>query len=75
LEKGNQAMNCKICSTDAQTLTTWNGGQPEQGKLVIYSVWQCEEGHHFYTKSKWDGLRYKTEFVDPNDMQFFRNLL
>ena len=68
-------MNCKICSTHAKTLTIWNDEQPEHRKPVIYSVWQCAEGHHFYTQSKWDGLRYKTEFVDPNDMQFFKNLL
>ena len=68
-------MNCKICSINAQTLTTWSGNQPERGKLIIYSVWQCEQGHLFYTQCKWDGLRYKTEFVDPNDMQFFKSLL
>ena len=74
-EEGNAAMNCQICSINAQTVTTWNGKQPEHGKLVIYSVWECEQGHHFYTQSKWDGLRYKTEFVNPQDMQFFKTLL
>lgn len=68
-------MNCQICSTNAQTLTTWNSGHAERGKAIIYSVWQCEQGHHFYTQSKWAGLRYKTEFVDPKDMQFFKSLL
>jgi hypothetical protein len=68
-------MNCQICSTNAKTVTTWNSKQPDYRKPVIYSVWQCEEGHHFYTQSKWVGLRYKTEFVDPKDMQFFKNLL
>ena len=68
-------MNCQICSTNARTLTTWNGGKQEDRKPVIYSVWQCERGHHFYTQSKWEGKRYKTEFVDPRDIEFIKNLL
>jgi hypothetical protein len=68
-------MNCQICSTKAQTLTTWNGGNQETSRPVIYSVWECEQGHYFCTQSKWEGLRYKTEFVDPKDMQFFKSLL
>ena len=68
-------MNCKFCSTNAQTLTTWSGKQTEEGKPVIYAVWQCERGHHFYTQSKSEGVRPKTEFVELRDMHFVRPLL
>ena len=68
-------MNCNICSTNAQTVTTWNDSPPKNGKPNIYSVWLCENGHHFYTVSKWQGQHYKTDLVDPKDMQFIRHLL
>jgi hypothetical protein len=68
-------MNCKVCSAEAQTVTTWKNSQSEPHKPDIYSVWRCENGHHFYTLSKWDGLHYKTEFVDPKDMQYINSIL
>jgi len=75
LESSNEAMNCKICSTNAQTVTTWDDSNPNHRKPDIYSVWRCENGHHFYTISKWDGKHYKTDFVGPDDMQFIKYLL
>jgi len=68
-------MNCKICSTDAQTVTTWRNSNPEHRKPDVYSVWRCGNGHHFYTLSKWEGKRYKTDLVRPEDMQFIKYLL
>ena len=67
-------MKCKFCSTNAQTLTTWSGKEGKEGKPVIYAVWQCEQGHHFYTQSKSEGLRYVTEFVEPRNMHLMRPL-
>ena len=68
-------MNCKICSTDAQTLTIWRNIDPEQRKPDVYAVWKCENGHYFYTLSRWDEKRYKTNLVRPEDMQFIKYLL
>jgi hypothetical protein len=61
-------MNCNICSTTAQTVATWPGAQTEKGKPDIYSVWQCENGHYFYTLSTWQERHYKTNLVDPKDV-------
>ena len=68
-------MNCRICTTDAQTVTTWDDCNREHRKPDIYSVWKCENGHHFYTLSKWQGKHYKTDFVDPEDVQYMKYLL
>jgi hypothetical protein len=68
-------MNCNICSTTAQTVTTWNDSQTKNGKPNVYSVWRCENGHHFFTLSKWQGQQYKTDLVDPKDMQYINHLL
>jgi hypothetical protein len=73
--QSKKAMNCNICSTTAQTVATWHGTQTEQGKPDIYSVWQCENGHHFYTLSTWQERHYKTNLIDPKDVQFIRHLL
>jgi hypothetical protein len=68
-------MNCNICSTNAQTVTTWKDSQPQKSKPDIYSIWLCENGHHFYTLSTWVGKHYQTAFVDPKDMQYIKDLL
>ena len=68
-------MNCKYCSTSAQTLTTWSGRQTDEGKPVIYDVWKCEQGHHFYTQRRLEGMVYKTEYVELRDMHFVKPLL
>jgi hypothetical protein len=49
-------MNCKVCSTNAQIVTTWNRSKSKQEKPNIFSVWRCENGHQFYTLSKREGL-------------------
>jgi hypothetical protein len=59
-------MNCKVCSANAKTVTKWNGSQPEDAD--IYSIWRCENGHHFYTRSQWQEGDYKTDFIDPKDL-------
>jgi len=61
-------MNCRFCSADAKTVSTWNGSQVEHGKSDVYSVWRCETGHHFYTRSVWQGAEYKMDFIDPKDL-------
>ena len=68
-------MNCRFCSTNAQTLTRWSGKPTEEGKPVTYAVWKCEQGHYFYTQHQSEGARYKTEFVELRDMHFVRPLL
>ena len=68
-------MNCTICSTIAQTVTTWNDAQPEHPKPDVYSVWRCEKGHHFYTVSKWEEKHYKTDFVVPENMPLMNSFL
>ena len=70
-----EAMNCKICSANATTVSTWNGSQIEQGKPDVYSVWRCENGHHFYTLSKWQEADYKTDFIDPKDLASVRHFM
>jgi hypothetical protein len=54
--KNNEAMNCKVCSTNAQIVTTWNRSKSKQEKPNIFSVWRCENGHQFYTLSKREGV-------------------
>ena len=67
-------MNCKHCSSPAQTISLWSGKQTEEGNPVTYAVWRCDQGHYFYTQSQSEGVRHKTEFVELRDMHFVRPL-